>query len=595
MIALSLRELIPGTLSLEYAQSLACLGTIEYQEGQVIKALPMFLQAMDIYKSSPEDVMWDYVELQYLVAGIHYLAKDHEIARRTVESSLLICNEKFPDEYEMISNLHLLRGKLYIIHNNLSGAYDQFKRCLSIRKRDGKEKQSVLEVLMEIAGVLFEQNQYKSCLDYYQEAARIMSRLDKTQDAFTVYERVGICHLRLEKYQDAMRAFKEAQHLFSTTPGNIDDRQVGRAVLSYYIGRAYEGLKQPEDALTSYLDTIGAFGLIQNTTSGDKATLAATMYRTGCLLTNKSSEVDRAAKMLENALEIRRAVLGSHDVEIADTLYQLAKNSSALATPEGIVKATKMLKEAESIYSRHKKYRGQASCLSELGSHELRVNLDTSFAFFKKAWSLYLTHELEQDSEAGSILYGMGFIHNQKLKASMAADLLKQSLKLRIQHEGKCSLNVGKTCEQLGSCLMALGQHDDALKLYVTCLEIYKDELGEDTMECARVMLDIAALYSYKQQFDLALLQLHGSLEFMEGAYGAESEQVATVLLRIGQVHDMRVDNEEAMKCVSRALQIRIKLYTKEDIRVAETYLICGKLLEDWDDIEEVSTAQLYF
>ena len=97
MIALSLRELIPGTLSLEYAQSLACLGTIEYQEGQVIKALPMFLQAMDIYKSSPEDVMWDYVELQYLVAGIHYLAKDHEIARRTVESSLLICNEKFPD------------------------------------------------------------------------------------------------------------------------------------------------------------------------------------------------------------------------------------------------------------------------------------------------------------------------------------------------------------------------------------------------------------------------------------------------------------------------------------------------------------------
>ena len=595
MIALSLRELIPGTRSLEYAQSLACLGTIEYKEGQVTKALPLFLQATDIYKISPEDVMWDYVEVQHLVAEIHYLAKDHEHARRTVESSLLICNEKFPDEYEMISNLHLLRGKLYIIDKNLGGAYDQFKRCLSIRKRDGKEKQSVLEVLMEIAGVLFEQNQFKSCLNYYQEAARIMSHLDKTQGAFTVYERVGICHLRLEKYQDAMRAFKEAQHFFSTTSGNIDDRQVERALLSYYIGRGYEGLEQPEEALTSYLEAIGSFGIIQNTTRGDKEKLASTMYRAGCLLTNVSSELDRAAIMLEKALEIRRAVLGSHDVEIADTLYQLAKNSAALAAPDGIEKAKQMLKEAESIYSRHKEYREQASCLSELGTHELRVNLDTSFVFFKKAWSIYLTHKLEQDSEAGSILYGMGFIHNQKLKASMAADLLKQSLKLRIQYEGKCSLNVGKTCEQLGSCLMALGQHEDALKLYVTCLEIYKDELGENTMECARVMIDIAALYSYKQQFDLALLQLNGSLEFMEGAYGAESEEVATVLLRIGQVHDMRVDNEEAMKCVSRALQIRMKLYTKEDIRVAETYLICGKLLEDWDDIEEVSAAQPYF
>jgi tetratricopeptide (TPR) repeat protein len=186
----------------------------------------------------------------------------------------------------------------------------------------------------------------------------------------------------------------------------------------------------------------------------------------------------------------------------------------------------------------------------------------------------------------------MGFIYNQKLKASTAANLLKQSLKLRIQCEGKKSLNVGKTCEQLGSCLMALGQHEDALKLYVTCLEIYKDELGTETMECARVMLDIASLYSYKQQFDLALLQLTGSLDFMEHEYGLESEQVAAVLLRIGQVHDMRVDNEEAMKCVSRALQIRIQLYTKDDIRVAETYLICGNLLEDWGDIEEVSRAE---
>jgi tetratricopeptide (TPR) repeat protein len=103
-------------------------------------------------------------------------------------------------------------------------------------------------------------------------------------------------------------------------------------------------------------------------------------------------------------------------------------------------------------------------------------------------------------------------------------------------------------------------------------------------------MQDIATLYSYKQQYDLALIQLNGALDFMEKNYGPNSEHVATVLLRMGQVHDMRVDNEEAMECVTKALEIRIKLYSKEDERVAETYVICGKLLEDWGDIEEVSS-----
>lgn len=583
---------MPGESSQEYAQSLASLGVIEYKHDQPAKALPLLLKAMSVYTSFSNEVVWDYIEVQDLVGRIYYSRKDYDNALRGIESSMLICHERFPDEVETLSNFHLLQGKLHIVQKNLDGAYDQFKRCLALRKRNGKEKQSVLDVLIEIAGVLFEQNQYKSCLHYYQEAVRIMKLLNQTEGFATIYEKIGISHLRLEKYEDAMRAFTELGTFHSAIFENIDDRQGGRARLSYNMGRSYEGLMQSEKALVSYLDSIGSFGLVKTNSIQNKEILSSALYHAGCLLAHKPAESDRTVNMLEKSLEIRREILTRDDVEIAETLYRLAKNLANSAAADKVEKAKHMFKEAESIYSQHKRYREQSACLSELGSLELLENLDIAFTIFKEAWSIYLTHKLEQDCEAGNILYGMGFIYNQKLKASTAANLLKQSLKLRIQCEGKKSLNVGKTCEQLGSCLMALGQHEDALKLYVTCLEIYKDELGTETMECARVMLDIASLYSYKQQFDLALLQLTGSLDFMEHEYGLESEQVAAVLLRIGQVHDMRVDNEEAMKCVSRALQIRIQLYTKDDIRVAETYLICGNLLEDWGDIEEVSRAE---
>jgi tetratricopeptide (TPR) repeat protein len=309
------------------------------------------------------------------------------------------------------------------------------------------------------------------------------------------------------------------------------------------------------------------------------------MYNAGIILAEKDEERERAAKLLQNALALRREHLDRFSTDIADTLYKLGKMQS----PECEGQETRqMFTEAEGIYNRQERHKDKAACLSELGHLTLGTNMDKSLSYYKKAWAIYRAHDLERHGEAANILYGIGFIHNQKLEFKQSADLLKECLKIRIREEGKNSLDVGKTCEQLGSCLLSLGQHEDALKLYVTSLEIYKDIYGESAVPCARVMLDIATLYSYKHQFDLVLVQLMACLEFMENHHGKESEEVATVLLRIGQVHDMRVDNEEAMKCVSRALEIRIKLYTKEDIRVAETYLICGKVLEDWGDIDEV-------
>jgi tetratricopeptide (TPR) repeat protein len=320
--------------------------------------------------------------------------------------------------------------------------------------------------------------------------------------------------------------------------------------------------------------------------------LASVMHRAGIILSKRDGEGERAGDFLSRSLSLRREHLEKFSFDTASTLYAFAK----IQNPENDSDAQKifeMFTEATNIFIRHEKHEDSAACLSRLGTLELSRNIDKSLSYYKKAWAIYMENDLERADEAANILYGIGFIHNQKLEFKQSVDLFKECLKIRIREEGKNSLNVAKTCEQLGSALLSLGQHEDALKLYVTSLEIFKDIYGESAVPCARVMLDIATLYSYKQQFDLALVQLTACLQFIEIHHGKESEEVATVLLRIGQVHDMRVDNEEAMKCVSRALEIRIKLYTKDDIRVAETYLICGKVLEDWGDIDEVSRQLL--
>lgn len=576
-----MRKSTPGPGSLEYADSLTCLGEIDFGEGNLSDALQNLIKALDIYRAFNDEVAWESLRIQELVGRIFFLRKDYDNAAAAATACLLKCEEEFSGESEIKSNLHLLRGKIYTMQGNLAAAYDQFKRCLSIRKRDGKEKRSVLEVLLEIAGVLFEQGQYKSCLNYYQEALRIKKLLGETETASSIQTQIGISYLKIGKYDEALRSFKEIR-AFNT----VSCRNVDQAHLDYNIGRAYDGSKQLDEALASYLDAAASFGLFSNNSKTDQTVMASATHNAGMIMVQKD-EPGRAIDLFEKALVLKREHLDKCSTDTADTLYWLAK---VLVSTDEVKGVMEMYTEAHSIYSRHKRYKEQASCLSELGEMELVRNMEKSLAYYNKAWKVYLDHDLNKGVEAANILYGVGFIHNQNLQSQKSVALLKQCLKIRIQEEGKNSLNVGKTCEQLGSCLLSLNQHEDALKLYVTCLEIYKDILGVNTAACARVMLDIASLYSYKQDFDLALIQFTACLEFMEVEHGQESEEVATVLLRIGQVHDMRVDNEEAMKCVSRALEIRIKLYTKEDVRVAETYLICGKLLEDWGDIDEVRT-----
>ncbi len=538
-------------------------------------------KALDIYRSCKNYVWsWETLRIQELVGKIHFINRQYSDALRAFDICLLKCENEFKNEDEMLSNIYLMRGKTFAEQGSLDAAYDQFKRCLTVRKRQGKVKTSVMEVLVEIGGVLFEQGKYVNCLGYYQEGLRLRKILGIGSVAF-LQSRIGEAHLMVGNNEEAIRLLEEAKVLWSEKKY---DHNVDLAYLAYNLGRAYDNARRKEDALQSYLDAVGSFSLFGERSKKDEKIVASAMHDAGIILSGMN-EFERAGNLFDKALSIRRSILDKHSTDTANSLYWYAK---ALRDKKKEEELSQMFSEAESIYHFNGKYQEKASCLLCLGSIEQSTDIDKAMSFYKEAHRLYLEYDLEQGTEFADILYWIGFNMNQKLCFKQSGDILKECLRIRINEEGKNSLNVGKTCEQLGACLLYLNQHKDALKLYTTSLEIYKDILGENTPACARIMLDIGTIYSHLQNFDLALIQLNACLDFFEAEHGKESEEVATVLLRIGHVHDLQVDNEEAMNCISRALEIRIKLYTREDIRVAETYMVCGRLLEDWGDVDEV-------
>ncbi len=506
----------------------------------------------------------------------------YEDALSSFDSALQLYRKSGNNSKE-IATIHFYKGKVLAKQKgSLNKAIDEFKRCLAIRKeqREGVESEAIAEVLIEVGDVLFDQRKYTSALNCYNEGLRIRKTKQGPELLIaSASHKVGNVYLKQRQFTEAMHAFEVAQNVYANTDEFTDEK----CFLTLNIGLVHKQCMRQEEALESFLS---ALDVLRKNVLSDKECMAACTFQIGALLSIKKDYLQAGNYLLE-ALELRRDLADSSMIGIAEVLKELGDVHLYTGSFEN---AKAMYLEASEIYKDNGRHSDLISCLSQLGSLYLKNDeLDKSLQFYESAWSLCKDHDLNNEHEASSILYGLGFIYNQMSRYQEAMEMLKISLKIRLKILGKQNLEVATTCEQLGTALVSLSRYEDALKVCTTSLEIYQKELGENHISCARVMLDIGTIYCHKQNYDLSLVQLQACLQFFKVECGDTSEEVANVLLRIGQIHDLRVDHDEAMKCMNEALDIRIKLHGNNHFKVAETVLNIARVLEDWGDIDEVS------
>jgi len=578
--AVEIRRELFTTDSLKCAESVSWLAESHYNCKRMNEAFLCCKDALKFLKRNCSAHVLLFAQTQACCAKVLFHLEDFDNALSSFDSSLQIYQSSECDFDEEIATISLFKGKIYAKQaGNLNLAMDQFKICLVLRKKQGAETEAVAEVLMEVGDVLLEQNQFSSSLNCFRESLRIR-KIDNKNDLLIgdVLSKMGEAHLKEQKYDDAMKCCDEARQMYLRTCEE-DCIQLGH--LAYTIGLIYAGNDKGEEALLSFKS---ALDLLRKNLNSNDDRIALCMYKSGTILTNKE-EYSEAEKLLVNSLSIYRVNLSSNRKDMADAMKQLANTYSKTGN---INQALSLYEESSDMYKQMNRHSELASCLSEIGSLRLKSDeLNESCKCYEQAWHLHQRHKLNDQGEAATILYGLGFIYNQNLRYDEAMELLKISLKIRLKKLGKQNLDVANTCEQLGTSLVSLGRYEDALKVCTTSLEIYRDLLGENHICCARVLFLLGTIYSHKQNYDLSLVQLQACLEFFKSICGKNSEEVATVLLRIGQIHDLRVDHDEAMKCMTEALDIRTQIYGEEDVRVAETILNIARILEDWGDNDE--------
>ena len=493
------------------------------------------------------------------------------------------CMELYEDSQsnfeEEIATVYLLRGKVYAKQDGrLNLAIEQFKKCLDLRRKlyNDSETDSVSEVLMEVGVVLHDKGELSSSLNCFLEVLKLRKQFLKDGRLVAVASyKVGYVLYHLRRFDEAMKYLEDARNDFSKEDDNYPS-DIGN--LNYHIGLVLKECNRSDEALNKFEDVINTLK-----DQNDDDCFTNCHYEVAILQAEKD---EKATTYLLDALELLRGNNERNKVKIADILIRLGdihKNNGE------DMEAIPLFSEAVTIYQGTSKKVDLAYSLLQIGNLYMKTdNLDKSFPFYQKAWELHKQNKLDE-KDLASILYGLGFIYNQRFQHKEAMDVLKISVKIRLRLLGKKSLEVARTCEQLGTALVSLTRFEDALKVCTTALDIYRNELGENHICCARVMLDIGTIYCQKENYDLSLVQLQACLQFFRKECGESSEEVANVLLRIGQIHDLRVDHDEAMKCMTNALEIRTEMYGRNDVRVAESMLNIARVLQDWGDTDEVS------
>jgi tetratricopeptide (TPR) repeat protein len=234
-----------------------------------------------------------------------------------------------------------------------------------------------------------------------------------------------------------------------------------------------------------------------------------------------------AMPLIEDALKIRRQILGEENLLVAESLHNLAQLQSELGED---VAAEERARRALDIQRRQ----------YNEPTRELAIGINN--------YGLILS-KLERHSEAEK--------------------LFREALQMKIALYGKGHLQVVATLANLGSSLYRQSRYAEALSYHQQALDVRREFLPQDDLGLGSsygyLGLDLVALEDYAA----AVPPLRQALRIHRSIRGDHHASVATKINNLAFALQRTGKSEEARGCYMEALRISIESYGQEDYRTA--------------------------
>ena len=246
-------------------------------------------------------------------------------------------------------------------------------------------------------------------------------------------------------------------------------------------------------------------------------------------LLERSGDYPEAQKVLERALGIKEAALGTNSADVADTVEALAQ----------VLQQGGNLGAARPLYER-----------------ALRIREDV----------------LGPDAvEVSGALNGLGWVQLDLGDLGAARVSLERALRIRERTLGPNHYRTSQTLAHLGRLYRDLGEYDQARATFERALRIQERVLGPEHPELGYVLTQYGALYERLDDYAKARPLIERSLAIREKALGPNHPAVAWILTNLANVLRISGDNAAALPLIERALRIQEQALGPNHPALAET------------------------
>ena len=291
---------------------------------------------------------------------------------------------------------------------------------------------------------------------------------------------------------------------------------------------------------------------------------------------------DKARKLLESGLTIRRDLLGDRDPEVATSLEHLAL---CLVDKAEYAEGERLLRESLAI--RRAEYGNSdvrvADVLSPLAVVvDLLDREDEARALMREALSIYRQRYPEGHPDLADALayYGQMMMASADEKAAGAA--IQEALAIRQRLLPPDHPDLISSSKYVGTHLMIFpARYAEAERLLRRALDGYRKIYGNEHRDVASVLNNIGLLLLHKGQCaEAEPLELE-ALEIRRKLLGPEHPQVANSLRILADISACRGDFAQAEAMARQALEIQRKTYGQESAMYAGTLVNVAKVLMD--------------
>jgi len=305
------------------------------------------------------------------------------------------------------------------------------------------------------------------------------------------------------------------------------------------------------------------------------------------LLLERQGKYPEAVKCSERSLDIQKKKLGPDHPDIASSLHLLGRISYRQVK----------LKEAESFYKQALEMREKtlgpdhpdvAESLNDLGAlYYLQSQFDQAEQCYKRALSIRESVLGSDHPEVGNTLNSLASLYLWLRRYGEAEPLYQKSLAIRLKTLGPDHPLVANSFNNIGILYQYQKNYGEAEKYYKKSLEVRKKSLRQGHPDIAGVLEDLASLYQVMGRIPEAETMHKQALSLLEKAYGPDSPELTSVLDNLAFIDMDQGSYGQAEANLERALKIMEKAFGPDHLRTGRCLANLGNLYLETGRYEE--------